>query len=477
MAQLSIWTPAVVAACARRCYELGLAVTLPNGTRTPIAPIITARSLDEKPWGEMRRDAHVLLDALVHVAGEVLADPGDARYSRLFGHFGGFEREVMERTWPSQRVLVNARADFFVEAGKPMALEVNTTIPAMQGYADIVNRAFVETVGRARGLSEAKIRALLDRVPSQAGNLLEALLAGYRALGGEAETPAIGIVARRTDAQTTDLAYIAGRWRERGLRVVRATPEEVTLSGDRIEIRGEAVDLVYRHIWAKNVDPMSPFADALREPERFYVLNPPSAHLEVKALLAEVSALAMNEDPAPLAPEQVEVVRRIVPWTRSLCMEETTGPDGETVDLVPYVQNHPDLVVKKNWDYGGKTVFLAKDLEEAATRERLRAALGPEPPLDWATLVEHLANDPDDCWVAQRRVKCEPTRLEKALPDGSTETFAGYADASVYATLGIAPWGAGGVSRASRSRVVNIMGGGGLVPLLTQEVLEALSLR
>ncbi len=474
MARLPIWTPAVVAAYARRCYELGLAVTLPDGSRAPIPPMITARSLGEGPWGEMRRDGHVLLGALARLAGEVLAGRADGRYRRLFGHFRGFEREVVERAWPSQRVLANARADFFVEAGRPVALEVNTTIPAMQGYADVVNRAFVETVGAARGLSEAGVRELLDRVPSQAASLLGALLDGYRALGGEAETPAIGVVARKNDAQTTDLAYVAGRWRERGHRVLRGTPEEVTLSGDRVAIGGEAVDLVYRHVWARNVDPASPFADALREPERFFVLNPPSAHLEVKGLLAEVSALAAGDDPAPLAPEQVEAVRRVVPWTRSLCVGETTGPDGETVDLVPYVQEHPDLVVKKSWDYGGKTVFLAKDLEEEATRERLRAVLGPGAPLDWEALVKHAANDPDDCWVAQRRVELEPSGLEKALLDGEVEAFAGYVDASTYATHGIAPWGGGGVSRASRSRVVNIMGGGGLVPLLPQEVLDLL---
>jgi hypothetical protein len=473
----SLWTPSRITAYARRCFELGLAVTLPNGSRAPIPPMVMAQSLDKGPWGEMRRDGHVLLGALARVAGEVLADPADGRYPCLFGHFRGFEREVMERTWPSQRVLANTRIDFFVEAGKPRALEVNTTIPAMQGYVDIVNRAFVETVGEARGLPGAEIRDLLDRVPSQANNLLDALLGGYRALGGEAETPTIGIVARRNDAQTTDLAYIAERWRERGHRVVRGLPEEMTLSGDRVAIRGEPVDLVYRHIWAKNVDPASPFADALREPERFFVLNPPSAHLEVKGLLAEVSALAMNEDPGPLSPEQAEMIRRVVPWTRSICMGRTTGPAGETIDLVPYVRSHPDLVLKKSWDYGGKTVFLAQDLEEEATRKRLRAVVGPRAPLDWEALVEHAANDPDDCWVAQHRVEIEPTRLEKALPDGEIEIFTGYADASVYATHGIAPWGAGGVSRASESRVVNIMGGGGLVPLLPQDVLDDLFLQ
>lgn len=158
------------------------------------------------------------------------------------------------------------------------------------------------------------------------------------------------------------------------------------------------------------------------------MLNPPSAHLEVKGLLAEVSALAASGDPAPLTPEQVEVVRQVVPWTRSICMGETTGPDGETIDLVPYVHSHPDLVLKKSWDYGGNTVFLAKDLEEQATRERLRAVLGPAAPPSWDALVEHAANDPDDCWVAQRRVEIKPMRLEKALPDGTTETFAGYTD-------------------------------------------------
>jgi hypothetical protein len=73
----SLWTPSRIAAYARRCFDLGLAVTLPDGSRAANPPAIAARSLEDGPWDEISRDGRLLLDALVRVAGKVLANPDD----------------------------------------------------------------------------------------------------------------------------------------------------------------------------------------------------------------------------------------------------------------------------------------------------------------------------------------------------------------------------------------------------------------
>ena len=49
-----------------------------------------------------------------------------------------------------------------------------------------------------------------------------------------------------------------------------------------------------------------------------------------------------------------------------------------------------------------------------------------------------------------------------------------YVDLSVFTNLGVTIFPKGGAVRAAPGRIVNILGGGGLAPLLRADVLEAL---
>jgi hypothetical protein len=49
-----------------------------------------------------------------------------------------------------------------------------------------------------------------------------------------------------------------------------------------------------------------------------------------------------------------------------------------------------------------------------------------------------------------------------------------YRDLSAFSNLGVEPRPVGGAVRASESRIVNILGGGGLAPLVRAEVLDRL---
>jgi hypothetical protein len=50
-----------------------------------------------------------------------------------------------------------------------------------------------------------------------------------------------------------------------------------------------------------------------------------------------------------------------------------------------------------------------------------------------------------------------------------------YVDFSAYASVGVEAPAWGGVCRGSVSHIVNIVGGGGVIPLLTEEVAGALT--
>jgi len=215
------------------------------------------------------------------------------------------------------------------------------------------------------------------------------------------------------------------------------------------ECEPERWELLYRHVWAHNTPPESPFARALRAPSRHVLANPVNGMLEAKALFARLSECA--EDPrlsslAGLDEVELSAARRL-PYTRRL-----------DAALAPRLLAERDKwVLKRSWDYGGKSVHLGAELA----------------PDEWARAVDAaLADRRGGGFVAQERIFAARLPATRVAPGGVTRSDL-YRDVSTYAGLGpCAP--SGSVVRAAASPVVNILGGGGLAPVLPEDVLELL---
>ncbi|HET7753352.1 MAG TPA: hypothetical protein VFK85_05530, partial [Anaeromyxobacteraceae bacterium] len=267
-----------------------------------------------------------------------------------------------------------------------------------------------------------------------------ALVELYRARGGTRARPSIAIVARPGDAQLGELRRLARHFAQMGHEAANLTP---------VECEPERWDILYRHVWAHRTPPDSPFARALRQPERFVLANPVNGLLEAKALFARLSEAGADDAlaaSARLDDAELEAARRL-PWTRRL--------DAGLVARV--VGERERFVLKRSWDYGGKSVHL-----------------GAETPAgDWARIVEAAAADEQGGgFVAQERIQAVRARATRISPDGTSRTEL-YRDVSTY--TGLSPHSPdGSVVRAAASPVVNILGGGGLAPVIPLELLEEL---
>jgi hypothetical protein len=271
-------------------------------------------------------------------------------------------------------------------------------------------------------------------------------------------------------------------WRAAGHRVRHAVVDEVRLGADgRCTAGGESFDLVYRHIFARRVDLASDFGRALVDPPPgCIVVNPVVSPLEVKGMLAflhgalDDAALARA---LALGDAERDAVARLVPWTRLLVPGPATLPDGSTApDLPAWVAAHPErLVLKKSWDYGGKSVVLGPEADDAKVRARMAETFAGA--ADWPRFVAAAAAQ-DDLFVVQEFVAPTPRRhllVERAPGGGHTAAWRDlFVDVSAYCNLGDAPRPRGGACRASGSRIVNILGGGGLTPLVPTDVAEDL---
>jgi len=343
----------------------------------------------------------------------------------------------------------------------------------MQAYSDIAAHTFLEVVGEAwRAPAHTVARWQADN-GSNALALYRALLAGYAKVRPGQTPERIALLSRRNDAQLTEQHALCARFRAWGADADVVHPDQLS-GADAVRAGDKAYDLVYRHLFVRRLEEADlPGADyvkaLLAEPNgtRAVVLNPPATQVEVKAVFAllsqavEDAALAQE---AGLTADELAAVAEAVPWTRWL--------RGEALEK--QVAAAPErYVLKRSWDYGGRAVFVGATRGTPGFDERVKAAYGAA--LDWPALCARTAADEvGGGFVVQELVPLAPEAHLLCEGDAQREASL-YVDFSAYASVGLdaqPTWG--GVCRGSASHIVNIVGGGGVLPLIAEEVAAAL---
>ncbi|HRQ66128.1 MAG TPA: glutathionylspermidine synthase family protein [Xanthomonadaceae bacterium] len=457
---------------AQLAYESGLAITRPDGSTIPIPIGAVPLVVDDRDIESLNRVAVLLTHATLRVARWRMApERRDATLAAL----SPTERRVIAATWHRDAGLAVARVDFLGSATR-QALEVNATIPAMQAYSDIAAAAWLST----HASDIRKVGALLAANGSNSEALLQALLDLYeRQRGGSPRT--IALLCRRLDAQRTELLYLRERFEAAGFDARLVHPEDLTWDGSRglLRHRGQALDLVYRHIFLRLLDeaPAPAVEAALMHdrPNGTLVLNPASAHLEMKSTHAFLSQAADDDRLSAdigLTDDERAIVQRHVPWTRMLHSAQLS--ERELKEVVARVSAEPaEFVLKRSWSYGGNEVFVGAAVAEVAGNSGGSPQEYDLSARSWAQRIEQAAGDHrSGGFVVQRRVRSPRSRQLLCTPNHvqSAEVITDYA---AFATLGAAPsWT--GVARAASGEIVNLARGGVLVPVIRRSVLEAL---
>lgn len=402
----------------RRASALGL-----MRKDVPIPLVLSPTSLPRAELLGLGRAARLLTSALVKVARDVVTRrPEKARL--LFQHLSPLETLALQQRFREAEDLLHARIDWFVDrAGNVKALEVNATIPAMQVYSDAAVRGFVQALRPAR-------EALVARNFSNAAWLVDALLAAAR---HRARPLRVELLHREGDPQLPELTALAALFSARGVEARTCTPQTVTLDGD-------ARGVLYRHLFARHVEPGSPLGRAFLDPERHGLWNRVDGWLETKGLFAELS---LHGDAGFLDADERAAVAELVPFTRLLDdVEDRALADGDR------------FVLKKSHDYGGKSVVIGREAGGEAFRQALARA----------------RTDTPGSWVVQELV--DAPAIDRFLcGQAGAARLPLHLDISTYASLieGVPPGGS--VCRAAPGRVVNIVGGGGVAPLFADDVL------
>lgn len=456
-------------------YARGLAVTNKDDGSTKPIPITSTPVVIDGEELKRRQDLSARISsATLKMSRLVLKDAG--RRDQVLDGLSPLEKELATKTFESLEMLVTTRVDFFGsgEGAQVKALEVNATIPAMQGYSDIAANTLLEVVGRFWGAPDHVIAGWQSRNGNNSMALYRALLQGYGKVRPGKSPERIALLSRRNDAQLTEQNYLCERFREWGAEADIVHPDQ--LSGtDAVMANGKKYDLVYRHLFVRRLEEAgmqgADYVKALLSEEngtRAVVLNPPASQVEVKAVFALLSQAIVDSrlvKEARLTEPEVEAIKACVPWTRHFSGDE----------LVAKVTAEPDkYVLKRSWDYGGRAVFVGRTRGEPGFAERVQTAYGEA--LDWPALCARAAADPvGGGFVVQEVVDIHPEEHTLCTGPAAIPTQL-FVDFSAYASVGLPgdqpKWG--GVCRGSISHIVNIVGGGGVIPLLTTDVAKSL---
>ncbi|MCX6118010.1 MAG: hypothetical protein NT027_10745 [Proteobacteria bacterium] len=419
----------------------------------PIPLALTPVRVKLSDWISIQRAAENIASAFPKIHDWLLKPDNRLVHSKIYRGLTGLEEIAASRPAKHHWGHVTWRFDLFWDQQDLRVIEANCTIPAMQAYSDIAR----DLVGLVNG-------------PSNSDQLMKCLLQAYKHRGGNSDFPTLCILHRDGDSQLAELNHYLKNW-SKDVKVVLATPAELDLKDDNLYVRGEKIDLCYRHIFAWRLENQPVLSRYLSDSQNHLIFNPVSAHYESKAFLAFLSEVANDSgicQDVGLSLDTIQAVKDRVPWTRVLSrnvfVRGNSQFDFECSDLDFSKLNVDEYVVKSSIGYGGHQVIIGSDWFEPQTQIKLKSFLARNDTVTFSMFAEWAMDQSEATWIIQKRLSGRRHLTQILDADNRLIEMDTFVDASVFLSTIPEIRAHGGVSRFAGNTIVNIGTGGGLAP-------------
>jgi hypothetical protein len=401
----------------------------------PIPTFLRPCFITAKQRAMIRESSQVLLNCAERLIGEYGNDP------TIREGLGLSPEEEEFALMPSglRRQVVVARPDSFLNGDKLKFLEFNSDSPAGVAWTDLHEDVFLELPV----LKDQPWVKSLGRTDCQR-LLLEAFLEAFEVFGLN-QPPVMAIVDWREVATSREFYVVQKYLGEHGIKAVVADPHEFELRGDTLYAAGTAVNLVYRRVIIGEVikkrdEPgVKDFLEAYRR-RLVCVVNPFCAKLSgSKAFMA---LLSDDRHAGLFTRRQNQVRRQFVPWTRVLKKSKVSFEEQKADVFELAAREQERMVIKPTHGYGGKGVVVGKETESGK----------------WRELVNQAASKPGE-WTMQEYVEIPEEPFPILDPDLRFENLK--VNLNPYLFGGKY---AGSFVRLSKSSIINVSAGGGMVP-------------
>lgn len=345
-----------------------------------------------------------------------------------------------------------SRLDAFLLPESLKFTEYNGESPAGAGYSESLAEIF-----RALPLMEEfKQRFEVHSYPLSA-KLLDALVTTYVDWGGKSKRPQMAIVDWKEVPTWSEFEILKERFEKMGIPVVLADPRELEFDGKRLVAHGKTIELLYRRVLINDI-----------------VVRPKECAAMVKAYAAGAVCVANNfrckiphvkaffamltdeQNARYFSPEERELIRRHVPWTRVVGDVKTQHGD-QPIELLEYVRkNQNSLVMKPSDEYGGKGVTLGWEVEKKEWEKAIEQALK--------------SGKGEGCWIVQERIPVRRGVFPYIGKGNKVEFRDMLVDFAPYLFRGKVT---GYLTRLSSTSLANVTSGGGQIPSFRVEPKRA----
>lgn len=412
--------------------ELGLVF----GDR-PTCPFLRPHIVARSQYDEVVRAANIIAFAVEKLVNRALVD------DELLAVLGVTERETtMARIDPGySRLCVSSRLDSYLSDSGFQFLEYNAETPAGVGDQMQLEKVLY-------GLTHLKefLEQHSHWRPEPHRRLLAALLAAYREWGGGEVHPQIAIVDWKGVATESEFRVLQEYFCAEGYQTIIADLGELSYDNGHLKADDFRIDIVYKrvviHEFLERCDEDHPLARAYAD-RRICMAN--SFRTKLAHKKASFAILSDSKYSHLFTPEEIEVLRRHIPWTRRVerCATDFEGAEHELIELIR--RERERFVLKPNDDYGGHGVFIGWETT----------------PEEWERAIGLALERP---YVVQQRVALKKipittfsdrVRLEEMFVDFNPFLFHNEAE--------------GALIRLSNSSLLNVTSGGGQTALLVLE--------
>jgi hypothetical protein len=320
--------------------------------KRPLCTVLRPRFLTSDQYTFLQRRIAILLPAFAKIHAAAMED---ATFRAQFGLYD-WEEELLGDDPGFREPSPVSRLDaFFVpERGGLRFTEYNAETPAAAAYNDILAEVFYGLPIMRSFMREFEVRPLPGR-----HLVMHALLDAWREWSGGRTKPRIAIIDWREVPTFSEFVITAEYFRSQGLECVITDPREVEYRDGRLWAEGAPVDLLYKRVLISELIERGgldhPVVRAVRD-RAVCMVNPFRCKILHKK--ASLAVLSDERNRHLFTAREQAAIEAHIPWTR-VVEERKTEHDGQTIDLLPWMEEHRNmLVLKPNDEYGGTGIVL-----------------------------------------------------------------------------------------------------------------------
>jgi len=403
------------------------------GTR-PVCTVLRPRFLTHRQYRFLQDTVKVLLPAFQATHDRALADTEFRKQFRLTPQ----EDELLAVDPGYRDPSPTSRFDsFFVSPEELLFTEFNTETPAGAGYSDALTEVFY-------GLpvfQEFQRQFHVFPLPAKPG-VLHALVDSFKQWqGNTSEPPRIAILDWREVPTFSEFVVFYDYFKALGIEARIIDPRDCEYRDGKLMAGDFHITLIYKRVLITELLDRGgmehPVVRAVRD-RAVCMVN--SFRCKILFKKASLAVLTDEQNAGMFTPDQLEALRKHIPWTRLLENRMTVAPNGADIDLVLWTMANKDtLVLKPNDDYGGHGIVLGWTVDQA----------------EWEAAVAAALVSP---YVVQRKVRL-PHEPFPSVDNGTLHVLDRMLDTNPYVAFGSYMHGC--LTRISTEALVNVTAGGG----------------